>query len=100
MKDGSMDRCIEGLYQGMAIHFLYSGQEERAYIVSHALLASKFCETPSGVPYIVIDSACLKLPPEFRQKLPKEYTLEYAMRRWESAYLIYWFTPLEIPVIH
>lgn len=81
MKDESMDMCLDSLYKEMAIYFLNTGQSEKAYKVSYALLGSKFREDPYGVAYIVIDSACLKLLPEFRQKLPKEYTLDCAIKK-------------------
>ena len=86
VKDNSLDMCLQGFYESMALHYLNTDQAEKAYRVAKALLGSRFAEDPECISYLIVDSACLKLSPEYRKDLPETYTLKYALKKYSFQF--------------
>lgn len=79
VKDKSMDHCLPTLYREMTKYYIREERFKDGYKMSHALLDSKHKE--EYVSYIHMDWCVSNLDEEYREKLPKEFSLAYAIEK-------------------
>ena len=87
MKDKSMDGSLASVYREMVKYYIREERYEDGYKMCYALLDSKHKDNFST--YIHMDWCLSSLDEVFRQKLPKEFMLEYAVEKWVTVTLIW-----------
>ena len=74
-----MDNCIPTVYREMVKYYIREERWEEGYKVCYALLDSK--HNDEYVSYIHMDWIVSSLEESYRQNLPKEFTMEYAIEK-------------------
>ena len=79
VKDKSMDKCLPGTYRELVKYYIREGRFKDGYKMTYALLDSIHKDNFSS--YIHMDWCLDNMEPEYRQNLPKEFTLESAVEK-------------------